>query len=631
MTRWDGESPLSSTTLVPLLQRLLLNVLILLMVGLIGLGLPAPQARAQSATQTPSQTTASAKGQAQPQAPSVTQTGTAAATASGAAQGVAQGAAQGAASATASATAPRPSTEGREPLRIGSKRFTESYILAEVLACTVRDHDPAARVEVRQGLGNTAIVLAALKAGSIDVYAEYTGTIEREILGLRGTGVAAGARGAGAAAGHADTLDRLRAALRPMGLGVDVPLGFNNGYALAMRGDVSRRMSLTRLSQLKDHADLRLGLSNEFIGRADGWPGLAQRYGLPQRPQGLDHGLAYQALRSGQIDLTDIYTTDAQIAAQGLVVLDDDDGYFPRYDAVLLYRLTLPQQHPKAWAALQSLQGRIHEPAMIAMNAQAELQAQPFDRIAAAFLAGKIGAAAPPEGSAAQAASGASSAASAGTGAGIGDAATLWSRIAGPDLPRLTRQHLTLVGVSVALAPLIGLPLALLLHPWPRWRSALLAVSALLQTVPSLALLAVLIWAMGRIGPGPALVALSLYALLPILRNGTVGLDEVPEGLATAGKALGLTRTQVLRFIQWPLALPVMLAGVRTATSLSVGTATMAAFIGAGGFGERIVTGLALNDPALLLAGALPAAALALAFEGLFSLLAWWLARRPRH
>lgn len=616
MTRWDGESPLSSTTLVPLLQRLLLNVLILLMVGLIGLGLPAPQARAQSATQTLSQTTASAKGQAQTLAPSVTQTGTAAATASGAAQGAAQG-------ATASATAPRPSTDGREPLRIGSKRFTESYILAEVLARTVRDQDPAARVEVRQGLGNTAIVLAALKAGSIDVYAEYTGTIEREILGLRGAGVAAGAGGAGAAAGHADTLDRLRAALRPMGLGVDVPLGFNNGYALAMRGDVSRRLSLTRLSQLKDHADLRLGLSNEFIGRADGWPGLAQRYGLPQRPQGLDHGLAYQALRSGQIDLTDIYTTDAQIAAQGLVVLDDDDGYFPRYDAVLLYRLALPQQHPKAWAALQSLQGRIHEPAMIAMNAQAELQAQPFDRIAAAFLAGKIGEAAPSGGSAAQAASGAS--------AGAGDAATLWSRLAGPDLPRLTRQHLTLVVVSVGLATLIGLPLALLLHPWPRWRSALLAVSALLQTVPSLALLAVLIWAMGRIGPGPALVALSLYALLPILRNGTVGLDEVPEGLATAGKALGLTRTQVLRFIQWPLALPVMLAGVRTATSLSVGTATMAAFIGAGGFGERIVTGLALNDPALLLAGALPAAALALAFEGLFSLLAWWLARRPRH
>lgn len=610
MTHWDGESPLPSTTFAPLLHRLLLNVLILLMVGLTGLGLPTRQAQAQSAIQRPSQTRAQAPSAAQPATATATATATALATATATAT---------TATAPASATPSRAGTEGHgEPLRIGSKRFTESYILAEVLARTVRENDSTTRVEVRQGLGNTAIVLAALKAGSIDVYAEYTGTIEREILGLPS---------AEASAGRAGTLERLRAALRPMGLGVDVPLGFNNGYALAMRGDVAHRLSLTRLSQLKDHADLRLGLSNEFIGRADGWPGLARRYGLPQRPQGLDHGLAYQALRSGQIDLTDIYTTDAQIAAQGLVVLDDDDGYFPRYDAVLLYRLALPQQHPKAWAALQSLQGRIHEPAMIAMNAQAELQAQPFDRIAAAFLAGKIGADAA---SVAGAEHGASTAQAA-SGPGAGAANTVWSRIAGPDLPRLALQHLTLVVVSVGLATLVGLPLALLLHPWPRWRSALLAVSALLQTVPSLALLAVLIWAMGSIGPGPALVALSLYALLPILRNGTVGLDEVPEGLVTAGTALGLTRTQVLRFIQWPLALPVMLAGVRTATSLSVGTATMAAFIGAGGFGERIVTGLALNDPALLLAGALPAAGLALAFEGLFSLLARWLARRPRH
>lgn len=515
------------------------------------------------------------------------------------------------------ATSPVPGAG--EPLRIGSKRFTESYILAEVLAQTVRAQDPAARVEVRQGLGNTAIVLAALKAGSIDVYAEYTGTIEREILGQRGAVSNAGL-----------TLAQLREALRPLGLGADVPLGFNNGYALAMRGDAARRLSLTRLSQLKDHPALRLGLSNEFIGRADGWPGLARRYALPQRPQGLDHGLAYQALAHGQIDLTDIYTTDAQIAAQGLVVLEDDAGYFPRYDAVLLYRLNLPTQHPKAWQALQSLRGRIHEPAMIAMNAQAELQSQPFDRIAAAFLAGKFagtGTAAADAGNSNAASLPASEAAS----GPRSDAATLWSRLAGADLPRLAWQHLTLVLVSVGLATVIGLPLALLLHPWPRWRGALLAACALLQTVPSLALLAVLIWAMGRIGSGPALVALSLYALLPILRNGTVGLDEVPAGLLDAGTALGLRRLQVLRFIQLPLALPVMLAGVRTATSLSVGTATMAAFIGAGGFGERIVTGLALNDPALLLAGALPAAGLALAFEALFSLLSAWLARRPTH
>lgn len=489
-----------------------------------------------------------------------------------------------------------------EPLRIGSKRFTESYILAEVMAQTVRTADAGAAVEIRQGLGNTAIVHAALKAGSIDVYPEYLGTIEREILGHATTGA---------------PLSQLQAELRPLGLAIGVPLGFNNGYALAMRGAQARELGVTTLSQLARHPTLRAGLSNEFLGRADGWPGLSQRYGLPQRTQGLDHGLAYRALADGQIDLTDIYTTDAQIAALGLTVLKDDAQFFPRYDAVLLYRVDLPQRHPRAWAALQSLQGRIAEADMIAMNAQAELQRRPFDAIAREFLTQR--------GPAAPAASSASA-----PGATASATAGFWSRLVGPDLGRLTLQHLALVLGAVALATVVGVPLAVALHPWPRWRETLLAVCALLQTVPSLAMLALLIWALGRIGPAPALIALTLYALLPVLRNCTVGLSEVPQGLTMAAKALGLTRGQVLRLVQLPLALPVMIAGLRTATSLSVGTATMAAFIGAGGYGERIVTGLALNDQGLLLAGALPAAALALLFEGGFSLLTWALARRRR-
>lgn len=517
-----------------------------------------------------------------------------------------------------------------EPLRIGSKRFTESYILAEILAQTARAGDPAAAVELKQGLGNTAIVHAALKAGSIDVYAEYLGTIEREILGHATTGA---------------PLAQLQAELRPLGLAIDVPLGFNNGYALAMRSARARALGLTAVSQLKGQPALRLGLSNEFLGRADGWPGLSRRYALPQTPTGLDHGLAYRALADDQIDVTDVYTTDAQIAALDLTVLADDAGFFPRYDAVLLYRVDLPRRHPRAWAALQTLRGRIDEAAMIAMNAQAEIQRQPFDAIARAFLAkprsqagGALAAAsasasgsAPTSASISTAASTPASASSPRLEPGVARSTSgLWARIAGPDLGRLTAQHLTLVLGAVGLATLVGVPLAVALHPWPRWREALLAACALLQTVPSLAMLALLIWAMDRIGPVPALVALTLYALLPVLRNCTVGLSEVPLGLTTAGRALGLTRGQVLRSIQLPLALPVMLAGLRTATSLSVGTATMAAFIGAGGYGERIVTGLALNDQALLLAGALPAAALALALEAAFGVMGWWLARRRR-
>lgn len=207
-----------------------------------------------------------------------------------------------------------PGAWAAEPLRIGSKRFTESYILAEVLAQTVRADEPSAEVEVRQGLGNTAIVHAALKAGSIDVYPEYLGTIEREILGHASTGA---------------PLEQLQTELRPLGLAIGVPLGFNNGYALAMRSAQARELGLTTLSQLKAHAALKLGLSNEFLGRADGWPGLSKRYALPQTPTGLDHGLAYRALADDQIDITDVYTTDAQIAALDLTVLADDGHFFP--------------------------------------------------------------------------------------------------------------------------------------------------------------------------------------------------------------------------------------------------------------------------------------------------------------
>lgn len=495
-------------------------------------------------------------------------------------------------------------------LRIGSKRFTESYILAELLAQTARAAEPGAAVELKQGLGNTAIVQAALRSGAIDVYPEYLGTIEREILGLPGQG--------------ATPLARLNDGLRPLGLAAAVPLGFNNGYALALRGDTARRLGLTRLSQLAGQPQLRAGLSHEFLGRADGWPGLARRYGLRQQPQGLDHGLAYQALQAGQIDLMDIYSTDAQIAALGLAVLEDDAGYFPRYDAVLLHRLDLPQRHPRAWAAMQGLAGRIHEADMIAMNAQAELRQRDFAAIAAEFL--RRGEATSGAGHAGIDATGArpasSAAASTPAATGTPSATGFWPRLWGPDLLRLTGQHLTLVLGAVALAALLGIPLALALHDRPRWREAAISACALLQTVPSLALLALLIWALDRIGPLPAVLALTLYALLPILRNTAVGLAGVPVGLVMAATALGLTRAQVLRSVQLPLAAPVMLAGLRTATSLSVGTATIAAFIGAGGYGERIVTGLALNDQALMLAGALPAAALALLLEGLFALAA---------
>ncbi len=482
-------------------------------------------------------------------------------------------------------------------LHIGSKRFTESYILGEVLAQTAA---PYARVEHLQGLGNTAIVLGALQAGKIDVYPEYLGTIALEILKHP----------------QALPLEQMQRELASMGLGVAVPLGFNNSYALAVRGGPDGPQ---QLSDLARQGGLRYGLSHEFIGRQDGWPGLAQRYGLTARPQGLDHGIAYEALAQRQVDVIDIYSTDAKIRQYGLRVLDDDRRYFPRYDAMLLYRLDAAQRFPAAWRAIAALQGRISASDMIAMNAQAEIDGKDFAAIARVWLAAH-----PMQGASPPAAAPAPAPTASAPARGA-----LLSKIFDRNLWPLTRQHITLVLFALATACALGIPLGVLAAYVPLLRQTVLAIAGVLQTVPSLALLALLIPLMGRIGTAPALVALSVYALLPVVRNTCVGLLQVPPGLRLAALALGLRPRDRLLRIELPLALPVILAGIKTAAVMSVGTATIAAFIGAGGYGERITIGLALNDNDMLLAGALPAAALALLTQALFELLERLASRAP--
>jgi osmoprotectant transport system permease protein len=461
-----------------------------------------------------------------------------------------------------------------EPLKVGSKRFTESYILGEVLVKQAGD------AVHRPGLGNTGIVFAALKAGSIDLYPEYTGTIAREILKLEGP----------------FDLERLNRELAPLGMSAAVPLGFNNGYALAMREDRAQSANIRTLSDLQRNPQAKLGLSQEFIGRKDGWPGLAAAYGFTvATPSGLDHGLAYEALAAGKIDVMDIYTTDAKIERYKLRVLEDDRKYFPRYDAVLLYRLDVPRRFPVAWKAIASLQGRISEPQMIRMNAAAELEGRSFAEAAALM------------------------------GAPQSVSRTVAKRdflgtLFGPDFWRLTGEHLLLVFVSLAASIAAGVPLGVAAAKHPRAGQLILGTVGVIQTIPSLALFAFLIAAVGTIGLLPALIALFLYALLPIVRNTHSGITGLGTGMRHAAMALGLEPRDRLRLVEIPIALPSILAGIKTSAVINVGTATIAAFIGAGGYGERIASGLALNDSTTLLAGALPAAALALIVQGAFEI-----------
>ena len=481
-----------------------------------------------------------------------------------------------------------------DQLQVGSKRFTESYVLGEILTAAANAAQAGQAVH-RRGLGNTAILFEALKAGSIDVYPEYLGTISQEIL-----------RHAGPV-----PMEQVRQELAALGLGAGVPLGFNNSYALAMPEDQAQKLGIVRLSDLARHPALRLGLSHEFIGRADGWPGLARRYRLANQPRSLDHGIAYDALAARQIDVMDIYTTDARIGRMGLRVLEDDLGYFPRYDAMLLYRLDAPGRFPVAWRALQRVEGSISQQRMIALNAAVELEGRSFAQAAEEFL--KDTAVHPATEASARPAVAASG----------GLQAKLLERL----LP-LTGQHLFLVLVSVAAATATGVPLGLAASLVPGLRQPVLGLAGVLQTIPSLALLAMLIPLLGAIGTRPALIALSVYALLPIVRNTCAGLAQVPNGLRQAAQALGMRRTDILLLVELPLAWPLILAGVKTAAVMTVGTATIAAFIGAGGYGERIAVGLALNDNQMLLAGAIPSALLALVTQGLFELAESALRRR---
>ncbi len=466
------------------------------------------------------------------------------------------------------------------PLRVGSKAFAESVILGEAAGLIAAA--AGAPVEDRRALGGTRLCWDALISGALDLYPEYTGTLREEILkGHEGSGDASG-----------DLVD-LRATLAARGLGFVGPLGFDNRYALAMREAVAARLGIRAISDLARHPELRIGLSNEFLRRRDGWPGLAARYALPEeRAQGLDHELAIRGLAAGALDVTDVYSTDAEIARDGLRVLTDDRGFFPRYQAILLYRRDAEARWPAAFAALGRLMtGQIDDATMMRLNARVKLDKVPERTVAADFVAERFGV----------------------RGARADEAR--W-----PALWRRTREHLALVSVSLLAAILCALPLGVLAARRPRLGKFVLAAVGVVQTIPSLALLVFMIPLLG-IGAWPATAALFLYSLLPIVRNTHAGLAGIPANLRESAVALGLPRRAILWRIELPLAFGTILAGVQSAAVINIGTATLGALVGAGGFGQPIFAGIRLDDVSLILEGAIPASLLALCVQGLFDLL----------
>lgn len=475
------------------------------------------------------------------------------------------------------------------PVVIGSKPFGESYLLAEIFAQVLEARGvPVSR---RFGLGGTEIVFPALLQGAIDVFPEYTGTGLLVIL---------------KAPMATDSSQVYATVSREFQRRYDVrwlaPLGFENTYAMSVRTEMAERLGLKTLSDAaRVSKELRAGLTADFIGLPDGLPMLRRVYGLaPKAVNALAVAVKYQALVAGEVDLIDAYSTDGLLDRYTLTVLQDDKHVFPPYDAAAVVRGALAREQPAAIAALSELSGRLDVARMRHLNAQVEVEGRPAAEVAREALA-DLGLTA--------------ATASASTGAPAsrerGLAAYLWSRR--QDVLRMSLRHLWLAGLSLAVAVVVGVGLGLVVARRPSGEGVTRGVG-LLQTIPGIALLAFMLPVLG-IGTIPAMTALVLYSLYPIVRGTVTGIRQADTGAVHAAHALGMTPRQVLRWVELPLAMPVVMAGIRTAAVINVGTATLAAFVGAGGLGDPIVAGLALADTQMVLSGAIPAAILAVVVD----------------
>lgn len=473
-----------------------------------------------------------------------------------------------------------PTLAEKPSVKIGSKGFTESVVLGELIGHLARD--AGADVVHRSELGGTQVLWTALLVGDIDVYVDYTGTIREELLA---EAIKSGK--------PIRSEKEMREELAGKKVIMSERLGFNNTYALGMRDALAEKLEIKTISDLKKHPELKMGFSDEFMERHDGWHQLAERYQLPHKQiRTMDHNLAYRGLEHDAIQVTDLYTTDAEIDFYSLRTLDDDLGFFPMYYAVMLMRDDLPTRAPEVAKSILRLQGLIEPEKMSNMTARVRL-----DRVAEGVAAGdylretlKIDVKAPSTSATAQ-----------------------WGRFA-QRLAKTTMEHLFLVITSLSLAMIVAIPLGIAASRNETLSQIVLGVVGVIQTLPSMALLVFMIPIFG-LGATPAIAALFFYSLLPIVRNTYSGLTQIPVAILESAQVLGLERSARLKLVELPLALPSILSGIKTAAVINVGTATIGALIGAGGYGAPILTGIRLSSIPLILQGAVPAALLAIVVQ----------------
>lgn len=491
--------------------------------------------------------------------------------------------------------------QAKGSITVASKEFPESRLLGEMLAILIENNTDL-EVERRHGLGGTTIIFEALRSGSVDLYAEYTGTAMQVVLQDKNILT------------DPDVVFKQvkKAFHEKYNLEWFEPFGFNNTYAIAMKKEHAKELGISKISDIKKLGKkVQFGVSHEFAARLDGFPGLIKHYQFDfdkEQLKSLQHGLAYRALKEDKIDVTDAYSTDGKLEKYDLMLLEDDLHFFPPYYAAPVIKKETLKKYPKIRGLLEKLEGKIDDKTMIDLNYRVEEKGESFEHVAADFLNGlgltKVDLDHVSQGHATN---------------------SFWGYLTTnkQKLLDLTLDHLKLTGISVFIAILIGLPLGVLISRIPKLATPILGSAGVMQTVPSLALLGFMVPFFG-IGSKPAIIALTLYALLPIIRNTYTGLNEVSPALVEAGRGMGLTNRQILFLVELPLAVPIIMAGVRTATVIAIGTATLASFIGAGGLGEPIITGITLLNMYMILSGVIASAALAIIVDNLLGLLEKW-------
>lgn len=438
----------------------------------------------------------------------------------------------------------------------------------------------------KMNLGGTKVAFDALNHGGIHVYSDYTGTGYVMILKMNGERNPQKVH---------DIVSR--EFLSRFDIQWSESLGFNNTYALTIRKADSSFKNFKTISDVSGKvSSYKIAAPYEFMERKDGFKGLSNEYNLnfaKDKLTSMNAGLMYAAIKDKQVDFIVSYSTDGRIKAFNLRILKDDKNYFPPYNAAYLAKKDSFKKFPLLQKNIEKLEGLINEEEMIEMNDQVDrLKQEPKD-VAKNYLISK----------------------------GLLKGEVIHQEVETSfiqfmisrraDLFKLIWEHLLLSFVAIFAALLISLPTGVLLTKKEKLAKVVFPIVNTIQTIPSLALLGFLIPIMG-IGFAPAVLALFLYSLLPLVRNTYEGIKGVDRNFVEASKGIGLTNTQILLKVEIPLALPIILAGLRTATVIVIGTATLAALIGAGGLGDPIFRGVSTVNSNLILLGAVPAALLAI-------------------